>query len=67
MLAFRCYFNPSLKFGATFTLSGSDITNANGSWTICHVDYDLESNVYHGKWDAAIEAYPPGYVGIART
>ena len=51
----RSLFNPAVKFGYTIVVD-SDITPANGDWSIFNLDIALEAEMPGGKWEMAIQA-----------
>ena len=51
----RSIFNPAVKFGYTIVVQ-SDITPANGEWSIFNLNMVLESEMPGGKWEMAIQA-----------
>ena len=62
-------FRPGFKPATTFEVQ-SDLTPANGTWTIYNLFYDLESLTHHGRWFAVLSGYrtsqtqqPPGNQG----
>lgn len=50
-------FKPTFQPGGKITIK-SDLTPANGDWTIFHIDHDLESEVPNGKWFTVLSASP---------
>ena len=56
----KALFNPSVGILRTMVIK-SDLTPANGSWSIIHAVYELESNMPHGKWFMTLEGAPQGY------
>lgn len=51
----RSEFNPAVKFGYTITVQ-SDITPAEGDWSIFNLNMALESEMPGGKWEMDIQA-----------
>lgn len=47
-------FNPSVAFGAKITVE-SELTPANGDWTVFRVAHDLEVETPNGKWFTTLE------------
>ena len=45
----RCLFNPSIECNQTVQIQ-SDLTPANGTWTVNRIVYELESHMPGGKW-----------------
>lgn len=50
-------FKPTFQPGGKITIK-SDLTPANGDWTIFHIDHDLESEIPNGKWFTVLSASP---------
>ena len=61
LLGLRTLFNPAISFGAKIQVQSS-ITPACGTWTVCHIDHDLESETPNGAWFTTLTATPPGYL-----
>ena len=68
MVGYPAFFNqgilvqsiyiPDAKPGGSLTISGSQLTSANGTYTIASVVHDLESQVLEGgKWFTTLQAY----------
>lgn len=51
----RSEFNPAVKFGYTVVVQ-SDLTPAEGDWSIFNLNMSLESEMPGGKWEMAIQA-----------
>lgn len=60
-IAFRCLYNPSIDYGINVQIAGSQIAQANGTWTVDHLVYDLESFTSEGKWFIDVEAHNPAF------
>jgi len=59
-------FNPSLKLGGKIQVQ-SELTPANGSWTITNLVHELDAVTPHGRWFSIVKAFnassmeqPPG-------
>lgn len=52
-------FSRPVFIGKKMTIK-SDITPANGDWTLYRVDYSLESNMPNGEWFVSLYGNPPG-------
>jgi hypothetical protein len=63
-LVLTSMFNPNITFGARVQVQ-SDITPANGTWTIFKVDHDLESETPDGRWFTRLEATTLGHTALA--
>ncbi len=50
----RMLYNPALRLGGKINVT-SDITPANGNWTLYRVDHELETQVPNGKWFTVCE------------
>jgi hypothetical protein len=55
----RYEFHKNIPYRSTMTIEGSQIEQANGTWTIIRIDYDLQSNTPHGQWFAIIDGWDP--------
>lgn len=53
-------FNKDARPGGQLTVSGSQLTTANGNYTIASVVHDLESQLPRGKWFTTVQAYVAG-------
>jgi hypothetical protein len=49
-LIVKTLFNPKIKLGHQIEIKGSQVTAANGVWTVNQVSHELESNVQNGRW-----------------
>lgn len=56
---FEAQFNPELKMQGDVELQ-SDLTSACGRWKVNSIDYELESEMPHGKWSMLVQAV---YIG----
>ena len=63
LLGLRTLFNPTISFGAKIQVQSS-ITLACGTWTVCHIDHDLESETPNGAWFTMLQGAPPGYLTV---
>jgi hypothetical protein len=50
----RYEFHREIAYRSIMTIQ-SDITPANGPWTIIRIDYNLQSNTPHGDWFAILD------------
>ena len=62
-LGVRCVFNPQINFGGQVQVQ-SDITPANGTWSVQNLTHDIESEMPGGQWFTALTLAPPGYTAV---
>jgi hypothetical protein len=62
----RTLFNPSVKFGQTFSVQ-SDIKKANGTWNMFTLEYHIESQTPNGAWFMTMTGAKQGQPGVAGT
>lgn len=55
----KTLFNPAIKLLGKIKVT-STLTPANGTWQVYKIDYELESQMPHGRWFQVIEANPLG-------
>lgn len=55
----KSYFNPAVQFMGSIEVK-SDITPANGRWTVKKLSYQLESEMPKGRWHMDIVGFPEG-------
>lgn len=60
----KSVFNPNVGFGGRIKVT-SDLKPACGEWIVYRLEYSLDSLVPGGKWEATIDAAPPGYVVVS--
>ena len=60
----RCNWDPNILPQKTITLQ-SEITPANGEWSIIEIETNLESMVPHGKWEQVLSCAQLGSSGNA--
>lgn len=58
-ITFKSLFNPDIRFGGQIVMD-SDIIQANGTWQVCSVNYDLESEKPNGQWFASVRCTGTG-------
>jgi hypothetical protein len=58
-VTFKNLFNPDIRFGGQIVME-SDIPQANGTWQVCSVNYDLESEKPNGQWFASVRCTGTG-------
>lgn len=58
-ITFKNLFNPDIRFGGQIVME-SDIPQANGTWQVCSVNYDLESEKPNGQWFASVRCTGTG-------
>jgi len=46
----KTLFNPAIKFGGQVKIQGSQLTPANGTWTVFGLNLALEAQMPHGQW-----------------
>lgn len=56
----RSTFLPAAQLGGLFTVQGSSIAPANGTWNIASVNHSLESQVPNGQWFTDIQGWSNG-------
>lgn len=64
LLGLKTIFNLGVSFGGRIKVESS-ITPANGVWTVCTLEHDLESEQPGGQWFTRISGTPPNYL-VAR-
>lgn len=64
-IALQVLFTPSITFGGRVQVD-SDLTPANGTWTVFSVTHDLESETPGGKWFTRLECSVLGFQPLAR-
>jgi hypothetical protein len=56
----KTLFQPTINYGTEFTIQGSAVTPANRTWTMKHMEIDIDSFVPHGQWMLTLYGYPVG-------
>jgi hypothetical protein len=59
-IGFKTVFNPAIAFGGKIQMQSS-IKNANGTWSVYLLDYELDSNVIKGNWFCQVSATNSNY------
>lgn len=57
----RTEFDATIGYGTTVQIKDSSVQNANGTWIIYYLDYDLECQAPNGPWFTNLEMAAPGY------
>ena len=57
----RSLYNPALKFGASVSISGSDIPRANASWVILQSSHTLDAITPGGLWATDMHLCPASF------
>lgn len=61
LLGLRCFFNSGITFGGKIAVMSS-IQPATGTWTICHVEHDIDCELPNGNWMTTVAGTPPNYL-----
>ncbi|MHB1246174.1 MAG: baseplate hub protein [Sulfuriferula sp.] len=59
-IALKSIFIPNAHLGQRVTVSGSDVENINGTWTIFTVTHNLESQTPNGQWFTELQVFTNG-------
>lgn len=57
----KILFNPNIKYRDQIQIKDSQVTPANGSWTVYTLDHDIASRTPGGPWFTMIEGWNPKY------
>jgi hypothetical protein len=56
----KTLYNPSIGVGQTVQVQ-SQLTRANGSWSVMNFDLQLDAQMPHGQWSQTLYCYNPKY------
>lgn len=62
-VTFRCLFNAAIRFGGQIEMR-SDIKQANGTWAVCSIVHNLESEKPDGQWFSIIRCTSTGVIPL---
>ena len=60
----RTEFNTAIGYASLVQVQGSQLTNANGTWIVYYLDYDLECQAPDGPWFTNLELGNPSTTPI---